>query len=164
MYLKAGNTNARINGTSATFDAYQLANTDKDQDSKNIDVTFEDAASGDLRIAGLSVTDNNLAVPRLPEVMKDMFGTDRAETTYAGAHESTLPFAVSSLEETTANVRIIRTASGVEVQLDRESSIELYTISGVLIDKTRTADVYSKALNNGVYIIRINGKATKFIK
>jgi len=62
------------------------------------------------------------------------------------------------------NARIIRTSTGVEINLDCESTIELYTVNGLLIDKTNASGIYSRDLNSGVYIIRINGKATKFVK
>jgi len=162
IFLKAGNVNARINGTSATFEAYKTANAGKDVDSKNIDVNFVDAANGDLRLTGASIQDANLAVPRLDGVLTDMFGTDRYMTTYAGAHEST-HFITTDTENPTESARIMTTATGVEVILSSEATIELYTINGMLLDKVKTSS-YSRDLNNGVYIIRINGKATKFIK
>jgi hypothetical protein len=61
-------------------------------------------------------------------------------------------------------VRIMRTSSGVQAIFDGEANIELYTINGVLIEKTKTSGSYSRDLNSGIYIIRVNGKATKFIK
>jgi hypothetical protein len=62
------------------------------------------------------------------------------------------------------NARIARTYSGIEVVVDGESTIELYNMNGALIDKARTTSTYTRDLNNGIYIIRINGKATKFVK
>lgn len=64
--------------------------------------------------------------------------------------------------ETTA--RIMRTNSGIEIALDGLSTIELYTLNGIMIDKMITAGAYVRDLANGIYIVRINGKATKFIK
>lgn len=62
------------------------------------------------------------------------------------------------------NARIMRTFSGIQIELDNEATVEIYTVNGMMIDKTITSGTYSRDLNNGVYIIRINGKATKFIK
>jgi len=104
-----------------------------------------------------------LAVPRLPEVLKDMFGTDRAEITYAGAHQSTLPFVVSAVEAPATQQRIARTATGILIELDRTANIEIYTVNGMLIERARTNN-YTRDLNNGIYIIRIDGVATKFVK
>ncbi len=168
MYLNAGNTFARFNMNFNvaynTFAAYKTGYNDtKDINSKSIAVNFVDAATGDLRIAGLSIQDNNLAVPRLNAVMKDMFGTDRAETTYAGAHQSTLPFVVSAVEAPATHQRIARTASGILIELDRTANIEIYTVNGMLIERVRTNN-YSRDLNNGIYIIRIDGVASKFVK
>jgi len=71
---------------------------------------------------------------------------------------------VTGLDNVTANARIMRTASGIQVELDGQSTVELYTMNGVMIDKTVVNGTYSHDLNNGAYILRINGKATKFIK
>jgi len=150
--------------TFSTFESYQAANPTKDVNSKSVDVNFVDAAAGDLRIAGISVQDANLSVPRLSDVLTDMFGTVRAANTYAGAHESTLPFIVTSVDNVEQKALIMRTASGIEVSLDGEASIELYSINGMMIEKTNANGTYSRDLNKGVYIIRINGKATKFVK
>lgn len=70
----------------------------------------------------------------------------------------------TNLDDIKSSARIIRTMSGIEVQLNSEANIELYTINGVLIDKTRIEGTYARDLNNGIYIIRIDGKATKFVK
>ena len=70
----------------------------------------------------------------------------------------------TELNNVEINARIARTYSGIEINVDGESTIELYNMNGVLIEKTRTNGTYTRDLNNGVYIIRINGKATKFVK
>ena len=70
----------------------------------------------------------------------------------------------TKLETPEVSARIMRTMSGIEVQLDSEATVELYNMNGMIIDKVVTSGTYSHDLNNGVYIIRINGKATKFIK
>lgn len=163
-YLRAGNTNARIVDTYATLGAYQTANGTLDVDSKSADVNFVDAAAGDLRITGLSQQDGYLAVPRLDAVLTDIFGTTRAAKTYVGAHESTLPFVYTSTANPTENIRIITTKTGVEIVLNNESTIELYNSNGMLIEKTRITGIYSRNLSTGVYIININGEATKFVK
>ena len=55
--------------------------------SKWTNVTFANAANGDLSLAGSSEGDLNLAVNRLSEVPTDINGKTRAEKTYAGAYE-----------------------------------------------------------------------------
>lgn len=163
-YHRQTNANAKLISTYATFNDYRTANATLDILSKNVDVNFMDAAAGDLRITGASIQDANLSVPRLADVLTDMFGTTRSDPTYAGAHESTLPFIVTSVDNVEQTARIMRTSTGVEVVLDGQATIELYNINGMLIEKTNANGTYSRDLNNGVYIIRINGKATKFIK
>ena len=66
--------------------------------SKWTNVTFADAANGDLSLAGASDGDANLAVDRLAEVLTDINGTARREKTYAGAYEgSEFPAEVCSV-------------------------------------------------------------------
>jgi hypothetical protein len=165
FYNKAGNTKSLfVSATTCnTFAAYQIANPTKDILSKNVDVNFVDASNGDLRIAGTSLQDANLAVPVLTAVPTDMFGTVRAAITYAGAHEATLPFLTTSVKDIEQTSRIISTASGIRVEFDGEAAIELYSINGMLIEKAKASGSYSHDLNKGVYILRINGKSSKFI-
>ena len=144
--------------------AYQTGS-GKDADSKFVSVNFADAAAGDLSIAGASVQDVNLKVPSLAAVATDIFGKVRNTSfTYAGAHESTLPFIISSVGEKIESFRLKQTYYGIEVELDEPSNIELYTINGTLIDKTRTDGVYSRELGKGMFIIRVNGQAHKFVR
>ncbi len=71
---------------------------------------------------------------------------------------------LSDLHAVKYNFNIKQTLSGIEIYLDRVSNIELYTISGTLIDKTQTDGVYSRELGKGMFIIRINGQAQKFVR
>src|SRR5690606_25617575 len=108
-------------------------------------------------------------VPLLAAVPTDMFGAARlgevgVSQTYAGAHLSVLPFIFVATNNIESTARIMRTSNGVQVEVDGEANIELYTMNGVLLDKARVINNYSRDLDNGIYIIRINGKATKFIK
>ena len=67
--------------------------------SKWKNVTFTDAANGDLSLAGLSDGDFDLAVDRLADVLTDIEGKTRGEKTHAGAYEGTfrepLPSSIS---------------------------------------------------------------------
>ena len=94
-------------------------------------------------------------------VTTDYLGSTRPGTPEMGAFE-TVTTKLNNVERTSAT--IIRNASGIIVPLNGESTIALYTISGMLIEKTKANGTYSRDLNNGMYIICINGKAYKFIK
>jgi len=61
-------------------------------------------------------------------------------------------------------VQIIRTSNGIEARFNGLATIELYNLSGVLIDKTVSSDSYSRDLMNGIYVLRINGESVKFVK
>ncbi len=146
-----------------TLGDWQTAGFSYDAGSKSGNVNFVDAATGDLRIAPASYQDANLQVTQLGEVPTDLLGTSRYPQTYKGAYEAEM-FIVNEAAQIEVTARIIRTHSGIEVVLDNEATVELYNMNGMLIDKAITSGTYSRDLKNGVYIIRINGKATKFIK
>jgi len=162
-YIRQTNANAKIVSAYATLNDYQTANVTMDVKSKNVDINFIDAANGDLRITGASIQDDNISVDRLASVLTDMFGTTRGSKTYAGAHEGTA-YLVSSVKDVELTSRIMRTSTGIQVELDSEALIELFSVNGIMIEKKTVSGTYSHELNNGIYIIRINGKATKFIK
>ena len=166
FFHRQPNTNAAFFATFTSLAAYQLAHPTFDVNSRTGNVNFENAATGDLRIAGFSVYDNLLRMPSLASVITDMFGTVRdTEFTYAGAHQSMLPFLTTDMAGGNQEpIRILRTSSGIEIMLNRQATIELFSVNGVLIDKTRVNGTYSRNLNSGIYIVRIDGKATKFVK
>lgn len=164
-YLRQSHTGSKIVAAYTTLGDYQTANLTKDVNSRYVNVVFADAAAGDLSIAGASVKDEDLAVPRLASVLTDIFDTVRAETTYAGAHEAALPFIISSFESVEQQPICVKpTSYGIEVELDGTSNIELYTINGVLVDKTTADGIYTRELGKGMYIIRVNGQAQKFVR
>lgn len=77
----------------------------------------------------------------------------------------TTPIPATGMSEATEmSVRIMRTYEGITTVFDGNAVVELYSINGALIDKTNATGSYSRELNHGAYIIRINGKATKFVK
>ncbi|MFZ4799280.1 MAG: hypothetical protein ACOYMA_17405, partial [Bacteroidia bacterium] len=124
---------------------WQIAFTpNNDLNSKSVTVNFVDVATGDLRITGASEHDDHLAVPRQADVLTDKLGTTRAAYTYAGAHEAAMPFYWTTVATPEVTARIMKTSSGIEVELDGEANIELYTINGVLIEKTKTSGSYSR--------------------
>ena len=71
---------------------------------------------------------------------------------------------LTGLHEATVNYHIIRTPLGIEIALDRSTNIEIFSTSGQLIEKTTASGSYFRNLDNGVYIIRIDGKTVKFVK
>jgi hypothetical protein len=168
VIYRANTTNGFIgyfNASDATDLAAWKTASSQDANSKSVNVFFTNAATGDLSLTGTSVQNNNLSVPRLASVLKDMNNVDRSDPTYAGALESTLPFIVTSVENPAEQIaKVMRTASGIEANFAGQATVELYTINGMMIDRTNAYGKYTHDLNAGIYIISINGKATKFIK
>jgi len=69
----------------------------------------------------------------------------------------------TGLNNTIETARITRTLAGIQIFTDTEATIEIFTTNGMLIEKTISKGSYTRAMNNGVYIIRIDGQAIKFI-
>ena len=63
-----------------------------------------------------------------------------------------------------SGIKMIVNQAGVAVQLDGESTVELYNVNGILIEKTRTSGLYTHSLTHGMYVIRVNDQVTKFVK
>lgn len=142
-----------------------VTGTGLDTNSKVRAVNFTAPATCDLTLTGASVGDVYLRVPSLAAVTTDFTGKTRNTSfTYAGAHESDLPFITTGLKSSTLHTTIIGTATGIRIELDTPSTIELYTSNGMLVEKTFATGTYSRALNKGVYVVLINGKSTKFVK
>lgn len=88
MYLKAGNTNARFNGTYTTFNDYKIG-TSKDANSKSKDVNFINASTGDLHLTGASLGDLDLIGTPIAGITTDIDGETRHVTyPYMGADEN----------------------------------------------------------------------------
>lgn len=148
----------------ADLQAWRVAALD-DSNSRVSAVDFANAVNADLTIAGLSVQDVNLKVPALKSVITDALGTLRNTMfTYAGAHESLLPFPSTGLSDVKSKLNLLTTDSGILMRLNELSSIELYGMNGVLIEKSTAQGVYARSLGKGMYLIKVNGISYKFVK
>jgi len=56
---------------------------------------------------------------------------------------------------------VYATGTGIAVLFNGEATIELFTVSGVLIEKTRAYQTYFRDLDKGIYILRVNGNVMK---
>ncbi|MEI6753264.1 MAG: hypothetical protein WCK78_08840 [Paludibacter sp.] len=134
-----------------------------DANSKNVNPSFFNAGgtlASDYQPSGL------LSLPGTPiaGITTDYTtNTSRGGTPRMGALEYGFYTKLNNIESLT-NTRIISNSVGIAVPLTGESNIELYTVNGVLIDKTRANGMYARTLANGMYIISIDGNVTKFIK
>ncbi len=136
--------------------------TGQDVNSLAIDPTFANAGG---TLATDYKTNSSVSLPGTPiaGITTDFSTITRGGTPRMGALESSFTTQLNAVEPT-SSPRIISNAVGIAVMLSAESNIELYSINGLLIDKTRTSGMYTRNLSNGMYIISINGKASKFIK
>lgn len=71
---------------------------------------------------------------------------------------------LTGLNQVVTEISLLRTPTGIVVEFDGQADIELYGINGQLIDKTRALNSYSRDLNRGTYIIRVNGASHKFVR
>lgn len=166
FYLRHSHTGSKIVYTYATLADYQSANTTKDANSKSKEVQF--VSTTDLSLTGTSVGDKDLGVPSLALLTEDIFGNLRhSPFFYMGAHEPSdlNPIIASKVEDNLENqIKFIRTINGILVTFEGDAEIELFGINGILIEKTKANGRYSRDLEHGIYVVKINGKATKFIK
>lgn len=61
-------------------------------------------------------------------------------------------------------VIISKTANGIIVQFEGKASIEVYNINGMLLDKQEAINEYRIILNQGMYVVRVNGVSYKVIR
>jgi hypothetical protein len=154
-----GGVLGNVGGDLMSLSAIQTA-TLGDVNSKNTDPKF---VSPDGESDSSYMTKNTVS---LPGVSGTGITTDYAGTTRTifrmGAYETTaLSTGVNDVKA--SNIQIVKTETGIIVPLNGKTSVELYNINGVLIEKKIVVNSYTCELKNGVYIIRINGLATKFI-
>ncbi len=124
-------------------------------------VMFTDAVTGNLDIlaGSSSEKDENLAVPLLPEIPADIYGTERWTTTYAGAYEAA-PFGPNNniTNNVTNGIRIVCTGGQITVTSDDPiQSVGLYDLQGRTIDFKRNIlnDIYLITVQTaGVYIVK----------
>jgi hypothetical protein len=69
----------------------------------------------------------------------------------------------TGFSNTNDNILILVGENKITLSLNNSVDIELFTVTGILIDKKNAVGEYSCILNRGAYIIRINGKSTKFL-
>ena len=113
-----------------------------------------------VRMAGKSgfAADENLMVVRykwdeIPFSLKEVNKSWELKTKALTARIEANPFRI-----------LFFTPEGVLIELDSEALIEIYAMNGAKIESVRTSGSYTKDLEKGIYIIRINGVGTKFMK
>ena len=69
----------------------------------------------------------------------------------------------TGLTDVNENLRLFVSENKISLMLDKSAEIELYTMTGILIDKTIAFGKYSCTLSKGAYIVRVNGRSIKFV-
>jgi hypothetical protein len=82
---------------------------------------------------------------------------------YGNEYTPTFLTTTTSTETTHENLNIRIISNGIQVHLNSLSTLELYSISGLLIYKNVMMGDYSSKLNRGVYILRVNGNSYKIV-
>ncbi len=67
-------------------------------------------------------------------------------------------------KEEISAVRLHETMGGVRIDFAGEAMLQVYNVNGMLINEAKAYDGHEFELQTGVYIIRVNGKAHKFVK
>jgi hypothetical protein len=72
---------------------------------------------------------------------------------------------LTGIKGTTADAtRIFADNAGVTVKVTGKSDVKIYSIQGALISQIVVTDTYSYPLSTGIYLIKVNDKAYKFVK
>ena len=71
------------------------------------------------------------------------------------------PLTTTGVDDAVNGIRIYRNANQVMIELSTPSDLEIFNLNGQLIDQQTATSKHSIQLNNGVYILKINGKARK---
>lgn len=158
-YVSGVNTQLSNKGT--TLSEHQAAIIG-DIHSENVNPLFTNVAGIAAEDFKTNTIGTNLVATPIVGFEKDFAGYTRA-IPRMGAYESSFITALQNIEQN-KNLSIIANATGIMVPLTGKSSIELYSIGGMLLDKTVAEGVYTRNLNSGVYLIRVNGIAAKFVK
>lgn len=136
-----------------------------DNNSVETPIAFTNTLTGDLTLdAGLMALEYclPLSAPKLAEVMTDITGKVRGNPTLIGAHEVlTLP---TDISKTKSSVKLIRTVSGIEIRTDNVAKIQIIDMNGIVVDQATIESRYFRSLQNGVYVVRVNGETFKFVK
>lgn len=128
--------------------------------SKWVNVEFTDAAAGDLSLAGSSIGNSDLAVNRLAEVLTDITGKERAETTYAGAYESVsfdaVTYTVSAVANEAAMGEVTGTGTfekGEEVTLIAKPNRGYRFVNWTIGEDTHTENPLTLTVNSDLTVI-----------
>lgn len=128
--------------------------------SKWVNVEFTDAAAGDLSLAGSSIGNSDLAVNRLAEVLTDITGKERAETTYAGAYESVsfdaVTYTVSAVANEAAMGEVTGTGTfekGEEVTLTATPNRGYRFVNWTVGEDTHTENPLTLTVNSDLTVI-----------
>jgi hypothetical protein len=151
------------NGLKADLATWQGMYTGLDANSLSIDPSFANAG-GTLAEDYKPSSAATLTSTPINTVTIDYAEIGRSATQpKMGAYETSFLTGINNKIETIGTF-ILRNETGIIIPLTTPSKIELYNTNGMLIEKTIATGSYSRSLNNGMYIILINGKPTKFLK
>jgi len=164
-WVGTGSNKMANNGTTAytTMGAWRSA-TSKDAKSVSVDPGFANAPGTlgtDFMTSSMSLVGTPVA-----GITTDFSNTIRnTSVPTMGALENPEIGKITAVNPVkTSEIKVIVNQAGIAVQLDGESTIELYNVNGILIDKCKTSGLYIHSLNHGMYVIRVNDQVTRFIK
>lgn len=80
------------------------------------------------------------------------------------AHKVSAPGISTSTTNPSVSSMLRRTESGIAIELKKESQVDIFSVTGAIVVSTRASGTFTYDLNDGLYIIRVNGKAAKFVK
>jgi hypothetical protein len=154
--------NRKTGGEAATLAIWQ-AITNLDDQSFSLDPLFLNTtgtSAYDYKVN--STIDMKGSMEEITAVTKDFDNVTRdANMPRIGAFETRYVTGLSTTK--TASFNILRNGNNILIPLEGENTVELYAMNGQLIEKTRLTGSYSRTLNNGLYVVRVNGISGKIV-
>lgn len=141
----------------------EISECDKNSAEKN--VTFVDKEHADLFLSGQSIGDPDLQVPLIEGYTLDITGATRSgDKTYAGAHDpGEIATSIEDDGGDEKNFTVHTIGSTLTLRIQGTARIELYSVNGVLIEKAQFNGNYTKHLERGCYLLKLNGSVVKFV-
>ncbi|MEI8273827.1 MAG: T9SS type A sorting domain-containing protein, partial [Paludibacter sp.] len=134
----------------------------QDANSKAIDPGFSYIGATYPLATDYAISATTLKADATTGILTDYLGKIRPAVPTMGAFD---PNGVAGINDTKMQLpfQLAHTTTGIRATFENDAVIELYSINGQMIEKTKATGSYTRNLNKGVYVIRINGNASKFI-
>ena len=118
---------------------------------------FQSITGGSVNISGLSNSSHSIAVWFKVNTIYD----NNANANFVATFTKTTSTDISN--QLISNFKITTQSEQIKVQTDQVSQIELFTITGQLIQSASAVNEFTQSVKNGAYLLRVNGQTQKVL-